>query len=190
MTAPDDQAPDAPVVDSPATDAPVPEISAQEAAEIKATNQQNKRTALIGGLFIVILVVVVIVLLLWLRGCGGTGQATTKPASTDSSATVTQDAAILIENRVHSVLHPLQLANKNPLCTTIYIIQASKDSSAVVATIRLVASSADINKALGPGAAHTIASTCEKTALAGVPEVDTIKVVDFNSALISSQSRQ
>lgn len=188
MTAPEDQAPDAPETTSPAEETVAPELSAQEAAQIAATNQQNRRTAMIGGLFVVILIVVIAVLLLWLRGCGSS-TVTTKPSSTESSATVAADAAVDLANRVHTVLHPLQLPNKKLLDTTIYIIDISRDKG-VVATIRLVASVADINKALGGGSAQTIAATCEKTTLAGVPEIDTVRVVDFSGAPVSSQSRQ
>jgi len=103
--------------------------------------KRRRRTTLITVLVGVVAIIVILILLWLLRGCAPS-QTTSSTSSSSGSAV----ADVVLANRVHTAIHPIQLGNGTLADTLIYIIDVTRQGKNVVATLRLDVSTTDFSR--------------------------------------------
>ena len=159
----------------------------QELAEPQAQEEKKRqgRSTLFTVLAAVVVIIVILILLWLLRGCMS-GQA----ISSTSNGSGTAVTNVVLANRVHTAIHPIQLGNGTLADTLVYIIDVARQGKNVVATVRLNVATTDFSRTSGVGGGAKLAQEWESTTLARVPEIAVVQVVDSSGAPIDSMSRK
>ncbi len=161
-------------------------IQEQDEPRAQEDKKRPRRTTLFTVLAVVILVILILIVLWLLRGCAPS-QTTSSSTSSSSGSAV---ADVVLANRVHTAIHPIQLGNGTLADTLVYIIDVTRQGKNVVATFRLDVSTTDLSRSAGVGAGARLAQEWETTTFARVPEITAVQVVDSNGVPVGSALRK